>query len=130
MNNSDSNSPIHNETPTLQKSSDKTPPKVRVVWFKNVPSTPKYYNVPDIDTGLEWLLAFSAADLQDESVISNVGALQVYYPDWNGDFEDEDGWHDLETSRGYRYDFVEQCQEVGLTFTEAKLNRYFAVEQF
>jgi hypothetical protein len=102
---------------------------LRVYWIQNIPSKPKYYPVLDVDSGLELLHELARADLQNPLIISNVGGLEVYYPDWNDpDSPDDDGWWELETNGNGRDCLELICDEIGLSYTKENLHSYFGVE--
>jgi hypothetical protein len=96
---------------------------LRVFWMRNIPNTPEYIPVDSVDSGLQKLEELAAKDLKNDEVHSNCGWLQYF--DSEDDCSDE-GWCEFDMDKHFDgIDFREQCEELGLTFSEEIFNNYF-----
>ncbi|MFX0133045.1 MAG: hypothetical protein ACFFDN_05295 [Candidatus Hodarchaeota archaeon] len=73
--------------------------KLRVWWIQNPPNNPQYFDVENVTDAIIKLDELANNDLQNESIISNVGGLEIFENnDWYEYYDDEgrDIWEIIE----------------------------------
>ena len=104
------------------------PKDLRVWWIRNIPNKPQYWPLATIDGGLALLLELAAKDLQNPSVQSNAGGIQIYAEE-NHDDEPSFAWFDLPTDPCDRMALQLELAELELSVSDRMLDLYFGEEK-
>jgi hypothetical protein len=92
---------------------------LRVYWIRNIPNKAKFWPVRTIENGLNLLLELSNKDLNDKSIFSNTGGLQIYI---SSDKNNDDNWMDLPTDYGDRNELETTLRDLGIPVSAEALN--------